>query len=171
MKKNTSHVTKNPTEKNRYQRAISKTTTEPTLKDSIDFGEGTNNTEDEIQAKPNAKRSLPLMEIVQNTITQYWIQGGLGILFIVIIYLFYDSKSTLYSIEKDIEIQQQQLNLLSKAIDQNDDESQRYIQEIQNTLSAMREKVDDVNEKNNAQDLLISEIKIKIDLIFHESNK
>jgi hypothetical protein len=171
MKKNPSHATKTLTDRHNYQKAITRTATEATLNEDLDFDTTTKkkeNTSEEIQRE---RRSLPAKEIIKSVIAEYWIQGILTILAAAIIFLFIDSKNTLYSIEKDIEIQQQQLDQLSKTIDKNDTESKRHIQDIQNTLDAMRDKIDNVNEENNQRDILISEIKIRLDLLIQEIDK
>lgn len=170
MKKNSSHRTKTVSERRRYNLAIGRTQTDSTLNEDFATDSTTKNIETKNEALLQQPRKIPIGDSISNYVRENWVHGLVLILLAFCGWLFLDSKITLSSINKDIQIQQEKLNTLSDMLDENDNDSEEQIQEIQNTLNDMKDKIYNTNEKNTNQDILINEIKIKLDLLIQEFN-
>jgi hypothetical protein len=175
MNKRTSHISKTPSEKVGYQQAISRTNSGPTLDDALDF-EPSNKLDTEIIDKPQRKRRpSPWYKKFYKKLTEYAIQIVVGVIVTVVVvfggFLLVGARTAISSIEKDIEIQQRQLDQLSADVSDNDVESKRQIQLLQDNINTIRDKIDDSTKIDHTQDILLAELKLRIDFMFAQINK
>lgn len=174
MRGKTSHATKTLADRTNYQKALAKVDTEPTIDESIDFKQSNKMDEEKEGNVLAKKRPISFGKKIVKIISEHSVELFLAILsvsFVFAGYLLYESKAALSSIEKDIEIQQQQLNRLSTAVDDNDSESKEQIQLIQSDLDKLRDKIENSNEVNHTQDVTLAEIKLKIEFMLEKINQ
>jgi cell division protein FtsB len=178
MRNRASHKSKTVTERVKYQKALAKVDSDPTIDESIDFKQSNKMDDEKTETISTKKRPISLGQKVKKYISNNWVSlvisiflGVLSVLFAFSTYLFVDSKIAISSIQKDIETQQQQLDGLSSIVNSNDSESKRQIQLIQSDIDKLRDKVDNSNKIDSTQDVMLAEIKLKIEFMLESMNE
>lgn len=169
MRSKASHKSKTLPERVKYQKALAKIDTEPTLDEVIDFKQSNKMDEEKIENVSANKRPVSANQIIKKYLSDNWVMLLISSLVTILLafsgYLFIESKIAISSIEKDIETQQKQLDGLSSIVNSNDSESKRQIQLIQNDIDKLRDKVENLNKADSAQDVILAEIKLKIEFV------
>jgi len=124
------HKNKTPSQRAAYHKYIQRLNTEPTIDDQMSF-EDSNNTDEEF-SEPTSKRrrSIPLSEKARSHLSEYWFNWLISVFALALIYLVYDSKIDLVTID-------------SKLTNQS------------GNIEEINDEVEKLNETNHEQDLLI----------------
>jgi len=158
MNRQTSHVSKSIQERSAYQRYITRIAAEPTLDESLDLKASTEPGEELSKATSTRKRPIKFQTRVKDYISSNWFNWLMVIIGIVLLFNVYDSRVNFALMDYKLSDQKSQIEMINNTIQGKDSDQQKQIDRI-STIS------DDNTKLINALNLLITELKIRIEFI------
>jgi len=135
-----SHVSKTPSERSAYHRYIRRLESQPTVEESIELDPSFEPRQELTEPTSTKERAIPLGYRLSDHFQKNWVTWLFGILMFVAVYLVYDSKVNIAILHNDLSNQQSRLDRISNS-------------------------VDGIVETDHAQDLIIQELKIRLEFL------
>lgn len=152
MGRNTSkHIPKSINERRYYHDFIKNQDYVPTVDDSLNFEETTNNDKEFKVEENKRRRPKPIKEQLIDHFTERWITYVIGVLTFVFSYLMFNAKVDIARIF-----------VKTENIEKNVDKVSSDIKELNNKTD---QKIDALKEKSNEQDMKIKENEIKLEYL------
>jgi hypothetical protein len=160
-----SHVSKSQGERHAYNRYISKTDSQPTLDERLDFDTSSELREE--LGKPNSERerTVPFQNKLKDFFSQHWLEWGLAIMVMIAVYLVYDSRSKIEIVDYKVSDQQQQSDKLDIAIHELNKTVENNNNRYQDQFDKLNTTIQNTNNAMHFQDLSLKEFEFRIKLL------
>ena len=160
MRKRSTHVNKTVDERSAYQKYITRIDPQPTVneKKSVDFESSMESGEELSEPTSKRKRKISFAALVGNHLNKHWLQWLFASLIFIGFYFMVDAKIDIAVIDNSLTSQQRQLDTLGSEIKSDDSAHQQRFDKIESSI-------EDARNVNHNQDLLLNELKTKLEFI------